>query len=126
VYLDSLPLTPNGKVDRSRLQEPVWAGYDGKRPYKPPTTPAEERIAEMWAEILGVKQVGVNDNFFSQLAGHSLLATRVVSRIRETYQVDVPLRQFFEGPTVAEMALAVEELLIDELEAMDENRLNAS
>jgi hypothetical protein len=50
----------------------------------------------------------------------------VVSRIRETYQVDVPLRQFFEGPTVAEMALAVEELLIDELEAMDENRLNAS
>ncbi|HEX2092675.1 MAG TPA: amino acid adenylation domain-containing protein, partial [Longimicrobiaceae bacterium] len=100
VVLDVLPVTANGKVDRAALPAPE-PGRDGT--YVAPRTPLEERLAAIWAEVLGVGRVGVEDDFFA-LGGHSLLATRVVPRVRDTLVVDLPLRALFEAPTVARLA----------------------
>jgi acyl carrier protein len=88
----------------------------------------EEDLARIWAEVLGLEQVGVHDNFF-ELGGHSLLATQIASRVRELYDVEVPLRSLFESPTIAQLAALIteamlesveEEELVDLLEQLDE------
>jgi amino acid adenylation domain-containing protein len=105
--LDELPLTPNGKVDRRALPAPDQARLDVEAAHVAPRTPAEEVIAGIWSQVLGVERVGVYDNFF-ELGGHSLLATQVISRVRGAFQIEAPLRSLFEGPTVAELAQGVE------------------
>ena len=102
VTLDTLPLTATGKVDRRALPPP-----DDTRPaletsFVAPRTPVEERLAGIWAEVLGLDQVGVHDNFL-ELGGDSLLATRVISRVLPQFQVKLPLRDLLEASTVAEM-----------------------
>ena len=104
MVLPSLPLMPNGKVDRRALPEP---SMEKEAPAAAARTPAEELIAQIWAEVLGVDRVGINESFFD-LGGHSLLATQVVSRLRQAFGVEVPLRRFFQSPTVAGLAAAVE------------------
>ncbi|HEU4883963.1 MAG TPA: condensation domain-containing protein, partial [Longimicrobium sp.] len=106
VSLDTLPLTPNGKVDRKALPAPEFASAET---YVAPRTPVEEVLAGIWAEVLRLERVGVEESFF-ELGGHSLLATRVVSRIREVFGVEMPLRALFEGPTVSALAVRVEEM----------------
>ncbi len=107
VVLESLPLTPNGKLDRRALPVPDIASFDIQEDYVAPRTPVEEELARIWAKVLGKQQVGVHDNFF-ELGGHSLLATQLTSRIRDTFQVELPVRNLFEAPTVASLAKYIE------------------
>ena len=79
----------------------------------------EERLAEIWTQVLGVQQVGIHDNFFD-LGGHSLLVAQLMFRLRDEFQIDLPLHFFFEQPTIAELALTVEELLLDEVASLAE------
>jgi amino acid adenylation domain-containing protein len=108
VPVDALPLTPNGKVDRHALPIPDPSALLRERPSFPPRTPVEAILAGIWAEVLGLPQVGVENNFF-ELGGHSLKATQVISRVRQALAVELPLRRFFETPTVAGLALAIED-----------------
>ncbi len=107
VVLETLPLTPNGKVDRQILPAPDFASTGLPEISQLPQTSVEAELAQIWAEILGLEQVGISDNFF-ELGGHSLLATQLVSRIRDRTQVKVPLRRIFETPTIAELAQYIE------------------
>ncbi|MEU6682005.1 amino acid adenylation domain-containing protein [Streptomyces sp. NPDC046832] len=113
--LDALPLTANGKVDRRALPAPRQGLATGAE-YQAPATPTEELIAEVWQELLGAERVGVHDDFFA-LGGDSLLALRTVSRINALFGTAMSPRALFEGPTVAETAAGVEELVLAELEA---------
>jgi len=85
--------------------------------YVEPESATEQRIAEVWQELLGIEPIGIYDDFF-QLGGHSLLGTQLISRLRALFEVDLSLRMLFEAPTVAEMALVVESLLLAEIEAL--------
>jgi len=108
VLLDALPLTANGKLNRSALPAPGVARPDLEAEYVAPRTTAEESLAEIWAEVLKLKQIGMNDDFF-QLGGHSLLATQVISRIRERFKIELPLRYLFEFPNIAGLAAAMDD-----------------
>jgi amino acid adenylation domain-containing protein/non-ribosomal peptide synthase protein (TIGR01720 family) len=110
VKLEALPLTPNGKVDRRALPEPDESLTGSVKNYVQPRNPMEETLAQIWGDVLRVKQVGVHDNFFA-LGGHSLLVTRVVSQIQKEFHVDLKIAQFFEMPTISELAEVVEGLL---------------
>ena len=103
VFLDALPLTPNGKVDRGALPAPDHVRPELERDFVAPRTPVEVKLAEIWADVLRLEQVGIHDNFF-ELGGHSLLATQVISGVRDAFQVEIPLRRLFEWPTVAGLA----------------------
>ncbi|MDX6694355.1 MAG: hypothetical protein QOF02_1958 [Blastocatellia bacterium] len=100
VHLKRLPLTLNGKINHRALPTLEEARKRLKRAFVAPHTPMEQAVAKIWAQVLGVEQVGLHDNFF-ELGGHSLLATLIVSRVREAFQVDLPLRSLFKEPTVA-------------------------
>ncbi|MEH2230338.1 MAG: non-ribosomal peptide synthase/polyketide synthase [Nostoc sp.] len=108
VMLEAMPLTPNGKVDRRALPAPDLH-HQLKDKYVAPRTPVEELLAQIWATVLKVEQVGIYDNFF-ELGGHSLLATQLISRIRSNFQVELPLRELFATATVAELAQSIQEL----------------
>ncbi|HEV2735172.1 MAG TPA: condensation domain-containing protein, partial [Longimicrobiaceae bacterium] len=111
VVLEALPVTPGGKLDRRALPAPGGAGAR-TRDHVAPRTAAEERMAGIWAGVLGAGEVGVETSFFD-LGGHSLLATQVISRVREAFGVELPLRALFEAPTVAGLAARVQALLRD-------------
>ncbi|HEX8819889.1 MAG TPA: condensation domain-containing protein, partial [Archangium sp.] len=106
VVLAAFPLTPSGKVDRKALPLPgVAPRSEG---FVAPRTDTERRLAELWTRTLGVERVGVTDSFF-ELGGHSLLATQLVSRVRGTFGVELPLRAVFESPTLEALARRVED-----------------
>ncbi|MGB8507277.1 MAG: amino acid adenylation domain-containing protein [Pyrinomonadaceae bacterium] len=106
VVLDEFPLTTNGKLDRQALPAPEGHRAELSEAFISPTTPVEEVLAEIWADVLELDHIGINDNFFD-IGGHSLLAMMVISRVRETLEIEPPLRTMFESPTVAKFAAAI-------------------
>ncbi|MEU3644049.1 amino acid adenylation domain-containing protein [Lentzea sp. NPDC034063] len=117
-WLDAIPLSPNGKVDRAGLP-PVTVERSAETPYVEPRDALEGRLAEIWAEVLGVSRIGVRDSFF-ELGGHSLLATRVVSRIRVALRVELPLADLLTAdPTVERLAERVRERRVQQASKAD-------
>jgi len=105
--LDTLPLTPNGKVNYKALPQPDQVNPKLEKAVTPPRTPVEKQLAQMVETILGLNGVGIDDNFF-EIGGDSLLATRLISRIRKDFEIELPLRQFFEEPTISHIADYIE------------------
>nr|ABI26078.1 OciB [Planktothrix agardhii NIVA-CYA 116] len=103
VILEALPLTPNGKIDRRALPVP---DLQSQGEYIAPRNPIEEKMAQIWAEVLKLKRVSIEDNFF-ELGGHSLLATQAISRLQETFEIVLPLRYLFESPTIAQLSAVI-------------------
>jgi len=119
VYLDALPLTSHGKIDRRALPAP-----DAERPalaeaFIAPRTPAEKSLASIWTKLLGINRVGINDNYF-ELGGDSLLATQLVSQLRGVFEVELPLVNLFQYPTLAELAASIEEAIIEQMEEISD------
>jgi amino acid adenylation domain-containing protein len=106
VVMRAFPTTPNGKVDRAALPVPEEA-EGANRIVIAPQTFVEIELAKIWASLLKIEELSVHDDFFD-LGGHSLLATQVVSRIRKTFEKEIPLRSIFDAPTVAKLAVVIE------------------
>ncbi|MCP4150924.1 MAG: non-ribosomal peptide synthetase, partial [bacterium] len=100
--LDKIPLTPNGKVDRKALPEPGETARLSNE-YQPPTNEPEKKLTEIWQDVLEVKQIGINDNFF-EIGGHSLKGITIISKIKKTFQVELPLPMLFEKPSITAQA----------------------
>ncbi|NUS95263.1 MAG: amino acid adenylation domain-containing protein, partial [Nocardia sp.] len=103
--LDELPLSPSGKLDRRALPEPVFSGADVD--FRAPRNQTEQLVAGIFAQVLGVERVGIDDDFFA-LGGNSLIATQVAARLGAALDIRVPVRMLFEAPTVAALAVRVE------------------
>jgi amino acid adenylation domain-containing protein len=121
VALKQLPLTPNGKLDRKALPAPQ-SRSDEVGEYVAPRTDLERTLAEIWAQVLRVDQIGIHDNFF-ELGGHSLLATQVVTRIQTALSLEMPLRFLFDSPTIISLTPRLEkrrqQRLLEELTSGD-------
>jgi acyl carrier protein len=126
--LGELPLTPHGKVDRRALPDPSDE-IPAARGRTAPRTPTEVRLAEIWQEVLGVPVAGIEDNFLA-LGGHSLVAMKLITRIRGAFEIDLPLRTLYETANLEELGVAIANAqaaqadaavlaqLLDELEQM--------
>ena len=117
VHLNKLPLTLNGKINYDALPSLEEAKQKQQRTYTPPRTPQEVSLAAIWSEVLSLERVGVEENFFD-LGGHSLLAAQIIHRINQTFAIDLPMRVIFDQPSIAGLALSIEEALIEKLEAV--------
>jgi hypothetical protein len=106
VVMEELPVGATGKIDPRALPKPEGRRPELEQGYVAARTPLEQTLADIWAEVLGVERVGIYDDFFG-LGGHSLLVSRLASRFRLAFNVEVPLRTLFLAPTVAEMSLTV-------------------
>jgi acyl carrier protein len=111
LLLSEFPLTKNGKVDRAALPAPGQVRTLSETEYLAPRNELEEKLTVIWSEVLGVSQIGIHDNFFTQLGGHSLTATQLVSRVREQFDIELPIRTLFESPTIARLSEAMEAYL---------------
>ena len=107
--LDAMPLGPTGKINRKALPAPEELQPELEETAVFPTTPLQITLANIWQPLLGREQIGIHTNFFD-VGGHSLLATQVVSRIREQLNVELSQRRFFEIPTIAELAVEIEQM----------------
>ncbi|MBF6079684.1 non-ribosomal peptide synthetase, partial [Nocardia beijingensis] len=105
MVIDAMPLTSNGKIDRKALPAPEFTSATR---YRAPRDEREQALAGLYAEILDLTRVGIDDSFFD-LGGHSLLATRLTSRIRAVLDVEVPIRAIFEAPTIAELRIRLDD-----------------
>jgi amino acid adenylation domain-containing protein len=119
VSLPSIPLGPTGKIDRRSLPEPTSENTLRDEVFVAPRTPVEERLINMLRPLLGVEQVGINDNFFL-IGGHSLLGAEFLARVRDSFGVELSLLGLFDHPTVADISLEVERLIMNKLQSMSE------
>ena len=121
VSLEELPLLPNGKVNRRALPVPDASRPELRKAFAPPENPTQARLVELWKNVLALNQVGIHDDFF-ELGGDSILATRLVSRVRRTFGIELPLRELFWKATVFELASVIEERVIEQLENLSEEQ----
>ncbi len=121
VTVDAFPKTTHGKIDYRALPAPAFQAEDAAK-YAAPRTPIEETLAELFGELTHAPKIGLYDNFF-QLGGHSLLITQLASRIHSTFEVELSLRALFDNPTVIDMAILIEERMLEKLEALDEEEV---
>jgi len=117
VRIDALPVTANGKIDYAALPAPSAANALADDKFVAPRTMVEERLAGLLRPLLHVDRVSVKDNFFL-LGGHSLLGTQLISRISESFGVELSLLNLFDHPTLEEMSVEVEKLILAKVEAM--------
>lgn len=110
IPLEKMPLTSNGKIDRAALPDPTAENVQPAHDFVAPLTETEKTLAALWRDLLKVDAIGRDDNFFD-MGGHSLLVMRAVSRLRETFGVDVQLRNLFERPTVSGLAEVIDGML---------------
>src|ERR1051326_8675047 len=110
VFMTAFPHTPNQKIDRNALPAPNGNSGAEEEEFEPPATPVEEAVAALWGELLGVQRISRRDDFFES-GGHSLLAMQFVSRVRDRFGVELPLKSLFERPTVAGLAEAIDALV---------------
>ncbi len=108
IFLEKIPLNERNKIDLKALPVPNKTRSDLVETYRAPSTFTEETVAQIWSEVLKFSPIGVEDNFFG-LGGESLSAIRMISRIKSTFQVEIPLKAVFESPTVSAFARVVEE-----------------
>lgn len=118
VTVDQFPKTTHGKIDYRALPAPTFQAQ-GTSQYEAPRSPIEETVAGLFSELTNVPKIGLYDNFF-QLGGHSLLITQLASRIHTIFETELSLRALFENPTVIDMAILIEEKMLEKLEALDE------
>jgi acyl carrier protein len=110
VLISAVPVNANGKLDRKALPPPEDGVPEASTGYEAPRNPIEERLASLWAEVLGRERVGIHDDFF-ELGGHSLLAMQLLSRTQAAFSAEIPVRHLFESPTVAGLAAVISELV---------------
>lgn len=116
VMLEALPLTPNGKLNRHALPLPnELATMHAEEEFIAPEGPVEERLAEIWSRVLGIERVSAYSTFFD-LGGYSLLATQAIHQVNEAFDINLSLRNFFEEPTIANLAVLIEEKLLEQFE----------
>jgi amino acid adenylation domain-containing protein len=120
VLLDAFPLTPNGKIDRKTL--PMPDRTDGRRDsaLAAPSTPTEQRLVEIVASLLGVEQVGIDENFFL-IGGNSLTGMQLTTQVDEIFGIHLPLRTLFDAPTVRQLAAEIERLILVQLQTMSDD-----
>jgi amino acid adenylation domain-containing protein len=106
VLLETLPLTPNGKIDRRALLAPDQTRLEQEGTFVAPRDELERQMTQIWEKVLGIKAIGVKDNFFD-LGGHSLLAVQLFAQIEKTLQTNLPLSAFFQSPTVEQLANSI-------------------
>jgi len=106
IVLDELPLTPSGKIDRNLLASPDFTSRV-ERNYVAPRNDREGKLAEIWEAVLKESPIGINDNFF-EIGGHSLLAAQVITRIRETFEIELTIRDLFDHPTIPELSSRID------------------
>ncbi|MEL7407802.1 MAG: amino acid adenylation domain-containing protein, partial [Cyanobacteria bacterium J06558_2] len=109
IVLKALPLTANGKIDYQALPDPEQARSQLSQNYVAPRSSLEEKLAEIWSEILNLKRIGVHDNFF-ELGGHSLLVTQLLAKVRASCEIDLPLKVLFDAPNIADLAEKIEKI----------------
>ncbi len=122
VPIDSFPKTSNGKINYRALPAPTFQSPTGSQ-YEAPRTPIEGTIADLFSQLTNVQKVGLFDNFF-QLGGHSLLITQLASRLQSIFEVELSLRTLFEHATVVDMAMLVEEKMLEMVEALNDDEID--
>jgi len=123
VAVSALPLSASGKLDAMALPPPCDANLLADAEYTPPSSPIEDELAGIVADLLKLEHVGVHDNFFL-LGGHSLLGTQLVLRARDTFGAEVTLRDLFQAQTVAKLAAKIEQRIVERVDGMSEEEVS--
>ncbi|MCP4929508.1 MAG: amino acid adenylation domain-containing protein [Gammaproteobacteria bacterium] len=110
--VEAWPLSLSGKINRNKLPEPDWNALN-EQAYVAPSTDTEKTLAEIWAQVLNLPQVGIHDNFF-HIGGHSLLATQALALAQEQFKVEIPLREIFENPSIQPIAALLDQALLEQ------------